>query len=202
MSIPQRLAVSSPQAIHALTNPTRLLAFDELYSSQRPRTASDLARVAGIKAPTMTYHLQVLESLGLVRRASQEAQDGRERPWMACAKDYMIVAHQDADAADKFVLIDSMLNPQRARMQDMVRDHSYSWVVRHAYVVLQSVDLRLTPGERRRLYGELADIWTRYTSLAQGRSAAPSRERVTLQWSLLPTDPGDGPADAAEPAAP
>lgn len=195
--MPQRLAVTSPRAIHALTNPTRLLAFDELYSSQRPRTASDLARVAGIKAPTMTYHLQVLEAVKLVRRAPRGARDGRERPWMACAKDYMILSNPQTAPADKFVLIDALLNPQRTRMQQIMRDHSFSWVAGRAFVVLHSVDLRLTEAERRRLYSQLTQIWDRYTSPAQGRPAAKRYERVTLQWSLLPTDPLAGEGRAA-----
>lgn len=190
MTNPDTITVSSPLAIRALTNPVRLMAFDHLYATQKPLTASELARIAEVRPASMTYHLRVLKRYGLVKQAVRSTPgDRRERPWRAAAKNAVIMASEHANDFDQFVLLDSRINPQRARMHDVLRAHSSHWIRSRGYMVLSNGDLVLSDAERRAARDELEGIIRRYAKLSEGRVPGGPYTRSAYLWSLLPVEP-------------
>lgn len=188
MTNPDTITVSSPLAIHALTNPIRLMAFDHLYATQKSLTASELARIADVRPASMTYHLRVLKRYGLVRQAVRSTPgDRRERPWRAAAKNAVILASEHANDLDQFVLLDSRINPQRSRMHQVLSVHSSEWIRAHGYMVLSNGDLVLSEAERKNLRDQLEKLIVRYSKLSNGRVPDGIYARSSYVWSLLPT---------------
>jgi len=88
-SEPRRVVISDPQAVRALAHQARMEALDELFSSGRSRTATELASRSNLTPSAMSYHLRALERFGLVERAAS-AGDARERRWKATGEQLVI----------------------------------------------------------------------------------------------------------------
>ncbi len=88
-SEPRRVVISDPQAVRALAHQARQEALDELFSSGRSRTATELASRSNLTPSAMSYHLRALERFGLVERAAS-AGDARERRWKATGEQLVI----------------------------------------------------------------------------------------------------------------
>lgn len=83
------MVISDPQAVRALAHQARMEALDELFSSGRSRTATELASRSNLTPSAMSYHLRALERFGLVERAAS-AGDARERRWKATGEQLVI----------------------------------------------------------------------------------------------------------------
>ena len=80
---PQReVTITDARAIRALAHDARQRVIEVLYGEQRPRTATELARLTGLSPSAMSYHLRALEKWGVVERSTDEG-DARNRPWRA-----------------------------------------------------------------------------------------------------------------------
>ena len=169
-----------------MANPVRMLALDELYDSQRPMTASELARTARTLPGSMRYHLGVLESCGLIHRVP--GSDNRERPWIASALDYSIVASVGGTELDQQIIVDSRLHPQRARMRAALRLGAGPALRDDGYVVLNTGTVVLDEDERRRMVDEIDGVWAKYEELARGRGEDAEHRSVSFLWSALPTE--------------
>lgn len=179
--------VSDPQAVRALTHPVRFLAMEELYTSQRPRTASDLARVADVLPGSMTYHLTVLEKFGLVRRAdSEDTSDGRERPWLACGPDFSVIAGGVASDREGAILLDQRLQPITQRMHALLRRSSPPRPVELGYVIAATGKVVLDAAERRAMRDEIEAIWLKYQKRSASREEDTTRRATRFLWTVLP----------------
>ena len=87
-----RTSVTDPRAVEALTHELRLKLLDHLMS-EGSATASQCARAVGDSPSNCSYHLRVLAKHGWV--ASEQSDDGRERPWRA-----LITGFSVGDAPD------------------------------------------------------------------------------------------------------
>ncbi|WP_129291758.1 helix-turn-helix domain-containing protein [Streptomyces sp. N1] len=197
------MKVSDPRAIRALTHPVRFLAMEELYTSQRPRTASDLARIAGVLPGSMTYHLTVLEKFGLVRRAdTEDAPDQRERPWLAGDTDFSVVAGGVASQREGAILLDQRLRPIVQRMHALLRRSSPPRPVEFGYVIAATGRVVLDAEERRAMRDEVEAVWLKYQQLSAGREEDATRLSTRFMWTVLPENVdslGPPAADDADP---
>lgn len=93
------LTLEDPAALRALAHPARQRVVTALYAGREALTATQAARLCGLSASAMSYHLRALEKWGIVRRG--ESADGRERPWLAAADDFTVPAsaYRSIDAA-------------------------------------------------------------------------------------------------------
>ncbi|GAA1247303.1 winged helix-turn-helix domain-containing protein [Oryzihumus leptocrescens] len=82
------VTLTDPKAIRALAHPARQRVIDELYGGA-VLTATEAARLCGLTASAMSYHLRALEKWGIVVR-DEGGEDARERPWRAAARDLRI----------------------------------------------------------------------------------------------------------------
>ncbi|MCL8014955.1 helix-turn-helix domain-containing protein [Streptomyces sp. AS02] len=191
--------VTDPRAVRALTHPVRFLAMEELYTSQRPCTASELARKADVLPGSMTYHLTVLEKFGLVRRAdTDEEGDGRERPWLACGADFSIIAGGVASDRDGALLLEQRLQPVSQRMHELLRRSSAPRPAELGYVIAATARMVLDAAERRAMRDEIEHIWLKYQQLSAGREEDATRRSTRIFWTVLPENVEDLGPDAVE----
>lgn len=199
MDVPEELVITDPEALRSLTNPVRLVAVNELYTTQAETTATDLADLCGVSPSSMSYHLRALESFGIVRRAPQ-ARDGRQRPWLAAARSYLLNARDDLGEADRERLIDTYLDPMRARMQNLFarRARVPEEEQDTLFTILATGELMLTEDETRELRAAFEALVRRYEELswlhAQERESPRADDdaalvRARVLWSLLPDNP-------------
>lgn len=189
--LPDRYTIADPRAIKSLLNPARYLAVDEIYSKQAPRTATELAALAGITPSAMSYHLRELEQFGIVQRGS--ADDGRERPWLPVARDYSILASDDDDSASRAGLIDVQLMPMKQRMLTVLNGRARKPLDERLekYMVLTTGRLHVTDEELRTLQSEIQMVWERYERISQAHRLAgtPLARASVYMWSCVPEQP-------------
>lgn len=186
------MTVTDPRAIRALTNPVRFRAMEELYSTQRQITASELARTAGVLPGSMTYHLTVLEGFGLVVRADPDGSDDRrERPWAAAGPDYTVVGSGGARPSDAAVLLDQYLHDVTRRMQGLLRRYATGRPAQLGYVVATTARIVLDAEERRAMRDEVEAVWRKYQAMAAGRVEDEHRRTTRILWTVLPDDEDD-----------
>ncbi|OZD38975.1 hypothetical protein CH252_30910 [Rhodococcus sp. 06-1477-1B] len=185
-----RLMISDPVAVRAITRPVRLAALDELYRTQRHMTATELAAMVGITASAMSYHLRELESFGVIER-SVDGVDGRERPWRAVARNYSLVGSDDPDVVDHTILVDARLTPMRERMLHLLRDRSRIPEAERSepFMILATGDLLLTRDELAELQNGVDALWRRFEELSAARDDDPQYRRARYMWSCLPEHP-------------
>ncbi|GAB3162003.1 hypothetical protein GCM10027059_13630 [Myceligenerans halotolerans] len=198
--MPDTLVIDAPDAVRSMTNPVRLLAVTELYTTQKPRTATDLATLCGVSPSAMSYHLRELEGFGIVQRAPRQS-DGRQRPWAAAARAYVLDAGVALGPDDRTKLLDSYLEPIRARMRGVLTRRSRVPETERdtLFNVLTTGELILTEDETRTLKRELEELFLRYEQLswregAEAGATPPGGEddgyvRSRYLWSVVPDNP-------------
>lgn len=186
------VTITDPRAIRALTNPVRFLAMEELYTTQRAHTASELARKADVLPGSMTYHLTILEKHGLVLRAEDEVDgDRRERPWLPAGTDFSIVASGVASDSDRGVLLEQRLQPMAQRMHALLRRNEGPRPAQLGYTIISTARMVLDAAERRAMHDEVEAVWLKYQALAAGRTEDDIRRSTRILWTVLPDDPAE-----------
>lgn len=212
MDVPDHLLIDDPDAIRTMTNPIRFLAVTELYSTQSAYTATELATLCGVSPSSMSYHLRKLEHHGIVSRSPGNRDDGRQRPWTAAARTYTLDAAGDVDPADRTRLLDTYLEPVKARMQGVLARRAQLPEHRREqlFTVLATGELLLTEDELLALKSESEQLWRRYEEIGwkheqageqTGTDAEPTVRAVYL-WSVVPDNPGLFNIPAATDSAP
>lgn len=198
--MPDHLLIDDPEAIRTMTNPIRFLAVTELYSTQSAYTATELATLCGVSPSSMSYHLRKLERHGIVARSPGNG-DGRQRPWIAAARTYTLDAAGDVEPADRTRLLDTYLEPVKARMQGVLARRAQLPEHRRdqLFTVLATGELLLTEDELLALKSESEQLWRRYEEIgwrheqAAGEHAEADAEptvRAVYLWSVVPDNPG------------
>ena len=184
--------ITDPKAIRALAHGARLAAINELYSSQKSWTATELAAFTGLTPSAMSYHLRALKKWGIVVDAPNDG-DGRERRWKAAGTDLNLDTATTGQTPG-LAIVDMELDALRKRIashakhRDSARrrgepDESPVMMV-SGNVLKLSLEQR---AEFKRRMSELLDEFDRATEEA-GESAdiAPETERMYVLWSMLP----------------
>jgi len=152
-----RLLLSDPAVLDALSHPVRLDVLDYLMAAGAA-TASVCARAVGDTPSNCSYHLRVLARLGLVEHESSD--DGRERPWRATITglgiDPQLEGGPDAAAATAMAGASLQLVYTLAREHLRTRESlSPQWRETDAYA---SYGLRVTPAELHQIVEEIDAI--------------------------------------------
>jgi DNA-binding transcriptional ArsR family regulator len=84
-------------ALRALAHPARLDLLD-LLRVHDTLTAAECARLLGTSTKSCSYHLGILARQGLVVRAEEPSEDGRERPWRHAADEFLAPPQPGAGA--------------------------------------------------------------------------------------------------------
>lgn len=144
----QRLVLSDPAVLDALSHPVRMDVLSFLMSAG-PATASVCARAVGDSPSNCSYHLRVLAAHGLVEQDSSA--DGRERPWKTTITGFGVDPSIDnpedgaavAALAAASLQLDHQLAREHLRTRDSLPEH---WREIDAHI---SYGLRVTPDELR-----------------------------------------------------
>ena len=189
---PQReVTITDARAIRALAHDARQRVIEVLYGEQRPRTATELARLTGLSPSAMSYHLRALEKWGVVERSADEG-DARNRPWKACGTSLRIDTSHLGPAADD-LMADQLLGGLRRRLHE--HEHRQRPPEdRRGSMALAAGELWLTPDQAERL-----SLWLENAILDEHEGGwrnepAPDRVRMAFLWSILPD-----PLPAADP---
>lgn len=184
--------ITDPKAIRALAHGARLAAINELYSSQKSWTATELAAFTGLTPSAMSYHLRALKKWGIVVDAPNDG-DGRERRWKAAGTDLNLDTATTGQTPG-LAIVDMELDALRKRIashakhRDSARrrgepDESPVMMV-SGNVLKLSLEQR---AEFKRRMSELLDEFDRATEEAgDGADIAPETERMYVLWSMLP----------------
>ncbi|GAB2472785.1 helix-turn-helix domain-containing protein [Promicromonospora xylanilytica] len=186
--------LTEARALAALANPARSRLLDSL-TAQGPATASALAERTGLAVGSISHHMRVMESAGLVEVAPELARDRRERWWRRAARSITwgrSTLPQDAEsqrqavAAEEFMLARQV---ERARtwLERPETDDAWS----RAELSTDSW-LRLTPDELQELGDEINELvlrWKERGSRAEPGPAEEEREHVFLFARAFPSRP-------------
>lgn len=178
------LRLEDPAALRALAHPARQRVVAALYAGGEALTATQAARLCGLSASAMSYHLRALEKWGIVRRG--ESSDGRERPWVAAADDFSIPsgAYRGIDAAVTASLVGSWADEIAAgvrRAGETMDDES-------GLSTLRNIRLWLTRPEADEVHAAIDAALDRFrdrTSRDHPDGAVP----MDAYLLLLPADP-------------
>jgi DNA-binding transcriptional ArsR family regulator len=197
------VVISDPQAVRALAHQARMEALDELFSSGRSRTATELASRSNLTPSAMSYHLRALERFGLVERAAS-AGDARERRWKATGEQLVISPLRDSQAGI-MAYTDMELSQYRERLateidfRSQVRDTDDS-VRAHPYKAQGSMVLDSEAEEEflERVFDLVREFELRSAEVEDGHADA---RRVHYLLSAFP-DRGHKPGNPAVPEQP
>lgn len=183
--------ITDPKAIRALAHAARLEVISELYSTQRSRTATELAARTGLTPSAMSYHLRALQKWGIVVPAAT-AGDARERRWKAAGTDFSINSGGTMAGPESAVL-DLELDAFRSRVNAYVKTRDgrrgHAGTPGPAAVVLASNLLYLTPAQRAELADRMAALLREY-QLADPGEVPPGAQPTATMWSMIPEDRG------------
>ncbi|MEI4273758.1 helix-turn-helix domain-containing protein [Klenkia sp. LSe6-5] len=182
------LELDDAAQLAVIASPVRFIAFEELFATQAPMTATQLARRTRVSPSSMSYHLRELQRVGLVRRAAA-GEDGRERLWEAPALRYDIRLSAVDDPAGRLALVDAYLSPLRARIAATLERRAREGSDGDGEHALGMGRLSLTREEMVALQAEVAAVWHRYEEIGWSREPAAG-DLVTAHyvWSLLSDD--------------
>ena len=103
--------------LKAMANPLRRRIMATLSAMESAR-ATDLADQLEVPANSLSFHLRVLASAGIVEEAPELARDRRDRVWRAVHGRFSVGTPDDPSAADDALVLKSYLGQQG---QDLVR---------------------------------------------------------------------------------
>ena len=184
--------ITDPKAIRALAHGARLAAINELYSSQKSWTATELASFTGLTPSAMSYHLRALKKWGIVVDAPNDG-DGRERRWKAAGTDLNLDTSTTGQTPG-LAIVDMELDSLRKRIASHAK-HRESARRRgepdESPVMMVSGNvLKLSLAQRdefKRRMSELLDEFDRATEEAdEVAGTVPETERMYVLWSMLP----------------
>ena len=185
----ETVEISDPKAVKALTNPIRYQALSELYDSQIPMTASELARQVGVLPGSMTYHLEKLAGFGLVRRVDDgDATNRRERPWRACGRNFAVMVPEASAGGESSVMLEQVLRPEVERMHELLRAGRPARHAELGYIALSAGRIILDDAERRAMHDEILAVIAKYSQLADHRDPAGDYRGTRVLYSILPDD--------------
>lgn len=189
----RRPTLTDPAALEALSHPVRLAVMEYLMSSG-PATASVCARAVGDSASNCSYHLRMLERVGLVE--SIESEDARERPWRARLTGF---STDGGDPAAEAAVMTSVQLNQRKLREFLARRASLPAAWAEAATVWHFV-LRLDADELRALSDRIDALVRPY--LAATRTDAPSGAAL-VRGSFVgyPDDVDPAPSAAHRPSS-
>ncbi|WP_369375041.1 ArsR/SmtB family transcription factor [Promicromonospora sp. Populi] len=171
--------LTEARAVTALANPARSRLLDSL-TAQGPATASVLAERTGMAVGSISHHMRVMATAGLVEEAPELARDGRERWWRRAARSISwgrSTLPQDAEsqrqavAAEEFMLARQV---ERARTWLGRPEGDDEWA--RAELSTDSW-LLLTPEELCELRDEFHELLGRWKNRSKAGEAADDTER-------------------------
>ncbi|MFI6424480.1 ArsR/SmtB family transcription factor [Promicromonospora sp. NPDC050880] len=179
------------RAVAALANPARSRLLDSL-TAEGPATASVLAERTGLAVGSISHHMKVLASAGLVEEAPDLARDRRERWWRRAARSITwgrstlppdAESQRQAVAAEEFMLARQV---ERARAWLERPEQDDEWT--RAELSTDSW-LRLTPDELQELTDEVNDLVRRWKERGSTGQAEGRAEHVFLFARAFPSRP-------------
>lgn len=186
--------LTEARAVTALANPARSRLLDSL-TAQGPATASVLAERTGLAVGSISHHMRVLATAGLVEEAPELARDGRERWWRRAARSITwgrqtlppdAESQRQAVAAEEFMLARQV---ERARAWLERSEANEEWG--RAELATDSW-LRLTPDELSELGDEINAVvgrWKERSRAGEAQADADGREHVFLFARAFPSQP-------------
>lgn len=196
MDFPAEITITDPDVIAVVSNPVRLTVLEELYDCQRPRTATQLAGMAGVSPSSMSYHLRLLGKTGLIRRATGSLTK-REAPWEASAKSFSFAVSEHRDPTVRMRLMDGILRTLRMRINALMEASADVPIEqrreRYPFTPLSIGNLILDHDELLQVQQEIWAVWERYEKLSAGRRPEDHDYSVAYSWSCLPSNIADKP---------
>ncbi|ALE07231.1 hypothetical protein AL755_19995 [Arthrobacter sp. ERGS1:01] len=165
--------ITDPLAIRALAHKVRLEVIDELFSSKRAHTATELAGRFGLTPSAMSYHLRALQKWGYVVRA-ESIGDGRERYWKAAGDTLTVGSLAGASDLLNSSFIDVTLGTARDRV---VRALKYSQEFGEAdkpTFEIASSKFLLTKEQSEEFAAEYRALSDRYRALSESAEVGPA----------------------------
>ncbi|MEA5453788.1 MarR family transcriptional regulator [Sinomonas sp. JGH33] len=188
--------ITDPKAIRALAHGARLAAINELYSSQKSWTATELAAFTGLTPSAMSYHLRALKKWGIVVDAPNDG-DGRERRWKAAGTDLNLDTATTGQTPG-LAIVDMELDSLRKRIASHAKHRDAArrrGEPDESPVMMVSGNvLKLTLDQRAEFKRRMSDLLDEFDQAsaeaaesAEGaEGAAPETERMYVLWSMLP----------------
>jgi DNA-binding transcriptional ArsR family regulator len=189
--------LTEARAVTALANPARSRLLDSL-TAQGPATASVLAERTGMAVGSISHHMRVMATAGLVEEAPELARDGRERWWRRAARSITwgrSTLPQDAEsqrqavAAEEFMLARQVERARGARAWLGRSEANEEW---GRAELATDFWLRLTPDELSELGDEINALvgrWKERGEAGEARGDAEEREHVFLFARAFPSQP-------------
>ena len=175
-----RVNISDARAIRALAHNVRLKVIEELFDTQQPATATELAQRHGLTPSAMSYHLRALEKWGFVKRCANQG-DGRERHWQAAAGRLDVTSVADSRAATMGV-VDVELNDLRERLSKYVkRDQQLP-------NPLSTGRFYLTEDQRKDLGRRIGEILLEFSPTTNPENRGEGAEKLYYVFSFLSGD--------------
>jgi DNA-binding transcriptional ArsR family regulator len=192
------------EALKGLAHPLRVALLDAL-STYGPATASKLADRLGESSGATSYHLRQLEKNGLVHEV-QGRGTGRERWWDRVPGGITLrgydFAPESAERAASNLILAEWVRNQRQIVNDYLGRGdvllSHDWFEAG---IMDTVNLRLTLAQLRRLASEVEELVKPYIQISRAQTE-PGARPVQLQINGIPivdAEPIPGPADVGGP---
>lgn len=112
----QQMRMTSPM-LKALSHPMRRKIL-ELMSE--PRRATDLARLLGEPANSVSFHLRELAKAGMITEAPEHARDKRDRVWVGAAGGYRVPTPENPLDPDEEIALRSFMDQERIDLFDLI----------------------------------------------------------------------------------
>ncbi|QSB14369.1 winged helix-turn-helix transcriptional regulator [Natronosporangium hydrolyticum] len=184
----ERMGLTDPGAIKALSHPARLSIVDHLGSTGEPATATELAQLVGLSPSATSYHLRAMAKYGLIEAAEGRG-DGRERRWRVVGGGY----HFETDPAGtqerreaEQALVAAVVARSNARVTDWLGQLEAEPAQWRQSLGISDSSLLVTPDELAELVAGYQELLRPY--LRRHRGDPPPQARVvSAQLRLVPT---------------
>ncbi|MCH6469069.1 ArsR/SmtB family transcription factor [Sinomonas terrae] len=185
--------ITDPKAIRALAHGARLAAINELYSSQKSWTATELAAFTGLTPSAMSYHLRALKKWGIVVDAPNDG-DGRERRWKAAGTDLNLDTATTGQTPG-LAIVDMELDALRKRISSHAKHRDAArrrGEPDESPVMMVSGNvLKLTLEQRDEFKRRMSDLLDEFDQASvedqeEIDATPPGTERMYVLWSMLP----------------